>query len=138
MTLEVAWDVPCSKQNRGVSFKGENATIYSAWAHDGANGQLHPRDNILYFAEDQPKEVVVGGAISLLKSDSGTWYFKKFTAMILQTYDRFWRDAPQDWIEFRSGPNTIYLWYSKGDGVYGGVGNPPLIQLDPTIDQVYI
>ena len=138
MTLELAWNVPCSKQSRDVSFYGENATLYSAWAHDGANEQMYPRDAMLYSGEDAFESVILGEAITLLKSDSGTWYFKQYDEMILQTYDRFWREAPRDWIEFSHELNNSYMWYGTGDGVDGGLGNPPLIQLDPTIDQVYI
>ena len=138
MTLELAWDVPCSKQSRGITYDGESATIYSAWAHDGANEQMYPRDDTRYFGEDEVKVIVIGETVSLYKTDSGVWYFERYASTLLGTWDRFWRDAPQDWIQFFSSNNILYEWYHAGDGVYGGAGNPPLIQLDPTIEQLYI
>ena len=50
----------------------------------------------------------------------------------------YFNENPSSIKRFIDGWTLWYQWYHAGDGKYGGLGNPIIPTIDPTIPQVYI
>ena len=124
--IEIFKDAPVVKVPYGPSATLPPGILYSTLATSD-----HIIPTMLSIAGNSFGEVIVLGqqAIRLLQGDDGLWYlsfYKSMGSYVTHT-------APWDDVTVYGGTwdEVFFKWYAQGDGTYGGLNNPPLLNITP-------
>ena len=134
ITVETFWDAPVAKSKLSAG----GGTRYAVFVRDGVDNIMYPQAEITYVPEGEWRPFRVSEVVELIKWDDGQWEFNYHNLQLVLSTDPYFHENRGAIFRYVEGASASYEWYHAGDGVTGGVGNPPMIQIDPTIQQVYV